>query len=295
MQRKDHVRFCSIFSVLLATTIFFPCGCDNGKSGSSMSSLSERYFGFTGGPQQFTVPAGVAFMVVTASGARGGEGWNAGGGGSVGGPGGLGGKIWATLPVTPGETLYVYVGGAGEDATTSPGAGGWNGGGSGGGSDSGSAGGGGGGASDIRRGGQAPADRILAAGGGGAGSGWCARFGDGYGGRGGETTGGNGTECGAIPAGTGGTLSTGGVIGGSFFSGGTAPYGRAGGAGGGGWYGGGASDGSGGGGGNSYTTGGSSWVTHRQGVRDGNGEVLIQLCFGGSDFGRCKHSPPITP
>lgn len=300
MQRKDHVRFCSIFSVLLAATIFFACGCDSGRSGSSISLLSERQFDFTGEPQQFTVPPGVAFIVVRAFGARGGDGWNVDGGGSVG-PGGLGGYVRATLTVTPDETLYVYVGGAGEDATTGPGAGGWNGGGSGGGSDSGSSGGGGGGASDIRRGGQALTDRILVAGGGGSGSGSCTSgdgaggvSGDGEGGRGGEESGGNGRECQDvpeeldIPVGVGGTCSTGGSTGGVLGIGGTPPYGRAGGAGGGGGFGGGASDGHGGGGGSSCVTPvGSSWISHRQGARDGNGQVLIQFCFAVSDFGRC--------
>jgi hypothetical protein len=276
MQRTDHVLFCSIFSVLLAATILFVYGCDGGSSGSTASLVSERLFSFTGEVQEFIVPADVTSITVYASGARGGDGWSVDGAGSVKGFGGLGGNVQATLTVTPGETLYIYVGGAGEDATTSPGAGGWNGGGDGGGSDAGYSGGGGGGASDIRRGGDALTDRILVAAGGGSGSGWCIS-GAGNGGHGGGEVGEDGEMCEDIAVGTGGTESAGGSTGGIFGSGGTPPDdGRGGGAGGGGWYGGGASDGSGGGGGSSYVTAvGSSAITHQQGVRDGNGLIFI--------------------
>ena len=134
MQRTDHVLFYSIFSVLLAATIFFVCGCDEGSSGSTVSLAKETTFDFTGEPQQLTISPAVTFIIVKAYGARGGDGWNADGAGSVRGLGGLGGYVEATLTVcgalscavTPGETLYIYVGGAGEDgddATTSPGAG----------------------------------------------------------------------------------------------------------------------------------------------------------------------------
>ena len=288
MQRADHVPFCLIFPVLLTTAILFGLGCDDGDSGSSVDLLTQRQFDFTGEPQQFIVPAGVTLITVDAYGARGGDGWNVDNGGSVKGVGGLGGSVQATLAVTAGETLYIYVGGAGEDATTGPGAGGWNGGGDGEGSDSGYLGGGGGGASDVRRGGQALTDRILVAGGGGSGSGWCTS-GDGNGGQGGETVGGEGEMCGAIAVGTGGTASAGGSTGGDFGVGGTPPYGQAGAAGGGGWYGGGASDGSGGGGGSSYVaTVGSSAITHEQGVRDGNGSVFIHWVWCSSVLENCE-------
>lgn len=289
MQRAVHVPFCLIFSALLVAIVFFVWGCDDGSSGSSLSLLTERQFNFTGGPQQFIVPAGVTLITVDAYGARGGDGWNADGGGSVKGLGGLGGFVQATLTVTPGEVLNVYVGGAGEDATTSPGVGGWNGGGDGEGSDSGSSGGGGGGASDIRRAGQDLTDRILVAGAGGSASGWCAS-GDGNGGHGGEEmVGGDGEMCGSIAVGTGGTDSAGGSTGGGFGVGGTPPYGTAGAAGGGGWYGGGASDGSGGGGGSSYVTPvDSSAITHEQGVRDGSGYIFIHWVWCSSVLENCE-------
>jgi hypothetical protein len=216
MQRTDQQLFCSIFSVLLAATIFFASGCDSKSSrGSSASLIGETVFGFTGEARQFIVPAGVTSITINAFGARGGDGWNAVGEGSVGGMGGLGGNVQATLAVTPGETLCIYVGGAGTDGTPTddvrpaPGTGGWNGGGEGQVSGEGSVGGGGGGASDIRR--EAPGanpprkcldsndppeldDRILVAGGGGSGSGFCSS-GAGNGGHGGDTVGGDGELC----------------------------------------------------------------------------------------------------
>jgi hypothetical protein len=197
MQRTHPVHFCSIYSVLLAASIFFVGGCDEGSSGGKVHFASETVFDFIPDldePQQFIVSPGVTLITVQAWGAAGGDGWNVDGGGSTAGLGGLGGYVEATLLVIPGEKLYVYVGGAGEDATASFGAGGWNGGGDGADSEVGSAGGGGGGASDVRRGGDELGDRILVAGGGGSGSGWCTS-GGGNGGHGGGTVGGDGEMC----------------------------------------------------------------------------------------------------
>jgi hypothetical protein len=112
-------------------------------------------FDYTGAAQEFTVPDGVHHIDVVACGAQGGPS-------SpfppvfVSGEGGRGGRATGTIGVTPGESLWVYVGGWG--AT-----GGFNGGGSGG------TGGGGGGASDVRQGGQALTDRVVIGGGGGGG------------------------------------------------------------------------------------------------------------------------------
>jgi hypothetical protein len=88
-------------------------------------------FAFTGADQTFTVPPGVVSASFTVTGAAGA--------GSAGG-GGAGGKATATLPLTPGDEVKVFVGGAGA-------AGGFNGGGGGG------LAGAGGGATDIRVGG----------------------------------------------------------------------------------------------------------------------------------------------
>lgn len=88
----------------------------------------------------------------------------------VSGRGGDGGKVVALLPVTPGETLQINVGGAGQDGVqTTSGTGGYNGGANGG-TGAGWAGGGGGGASDVRQGGTSLADRVIVAGGGGGGA-----------------------------------------------------------------------------------------------------------------------------
>jgi hypothetical protein len=269
-----------VFAVSLWLPLLVAMGCSEGRSSGSSCcgpGPSEEQFDFTGATQEFEVPAGVASITVHAWGARGGNGWNVDSGGSVKGVGGLGGYVRAALAVTPGEILHIYVGGVGEDATTSPGGGGWNGGGDGDGSPSGYSGGGGGGASDVRGGGQALTDRILVAGGGGSGSGWCTS-GAGNGGDGGDLVGANGQQCGAADVGTGGTQSAGGSTGGALGVGGTASGGSAGAAGGGGWYGGGASpDGSGGGGGSSYViAAGSLDITHLQGVRDGSGMIIIE-------------------
>jgi hypothetical protein len=123
----------------------------------------------TNSEQMFTVPANVVSIHVVAIGAPGGNGI----GGIGAGSGAYGAKATADLAVTPGEVLYVEVGGPG----TSPGPGGFNGGGGGGGgglSDN-SVGGGGGGASDVRTlpasNGSSLTSRVVVAGGGGGGSG----------------------------------------------------------------------------------------------------------------------------
>src|SRR5690606_20990659 len=117
-----------------------------------------------------------------------------------------GGRAQATVPVTAGETLHVYVGGMGQSLGTgaSPGAGtgGWNGGG-----DvydfvtppnqSEGISGTGGGASDVRRGGDLDGRLVVAGGGGGGGY-------YGAGGAGGGLDGANGSSSSASrPAPTG--------------------------------------------------------------------------------------------
>ncbi|MBY0494982.1 MAG: hypothetical protein K2Y23_12275 [Cyanobacteria bacterium] len=240
-------------------------------------------FNFTGAAQGFTVPAGVTSITVTAFGAQGGAG--AGGGPA----GGLGGSVQARITVTPGEVLTINVGGAGVAA----GAGGFNGGGA-----SGAAvsrGGGGGGASDVRRGGVGLANRVVVAGGGG-GSGTLA--GGGAGGAGGGLVGANGAagsgSAGNDGNGGGGTQAAGGTGGaggpgtdgaaGASGQGGAGGFGvESGGGAGGGFFGGGGGEesnagvgtGGGGGGGSSFTTGSATNVVHAQGVRAGNGQIII--------------------
>ena len=65
--------------------------------------MTYEYY-YTGYVQSFTVPYGVTTITVEAYGAQGGEGWDSGG---------WGGYVYASLTVTPGQVLYVYVGGSG--------------------------------------------------------------------------------------------------------------------------------------------------------------------------------------
>ncbi len=223
---------------------------------------------YTGASTTFTVPAGITSITVDVRGAQGG-----------GSQGGKGGMVVSTHTVTPAETLTVYVGQQGQEAST-----GWNGGGSG---ESDSYGGGGG--SDIRQGGTALANRIVVAGGGG-GTGYPGRNG-GYG----------GYPAGEMPgpyAGYGGTQAAGGTYGtgcfnvgyaGSLGQGGAARVaGYNAGGGGGGYYGGGGGGGGGycglsggGGGGSSYSAGTS--VTYTNEYQSGHGSVSISYLDTGTD------------
>ena len=69
-------------------------------------------YNYTGGVQIYTVPAGITSLGIDAIGACGG-GYYASGGSA--GPVTLGGRVQCTLNVTPGQVLYVYVGGRGGD------------------------------------------------------------------------------------------------------------------------------------------------------------------------------------
>lgn len=232
-------------------------------------------FNYTGNVQTWVVPSCVTSIVVDVKGAQGG-----------GGAGGLGGRAQATIPVTPGETLNIYVGGN-PQVQSGVNSGGWNGGGNvlalpcGGGSD----GWPGGGASDIRRG-NVLANRLVV-GGGGGGQGWST----GLGGAGGGLTGGNGAASWiAGTHGQGGTQSAGGT--GGYYSGNnqSAPSGALGvggdsgpqsgycigGAGGGGYYGGGGGYVSAGGGGSSYVAyPGNTNTSTTSGFQTGHGQIII--------------------
>jgi len=148
----------------------------NSCSNSSASNLGvtvsgggggTQTFSFTGGVQSFTVPSCVTSIVVDAKGAGGNIGIGSWANYGNNNPG-AGARAQTTLTVTPGQLLYVYVGGQ-----PGPGhLGGYNGAGDGGtGYSPGEEGGGGGGASDIRSAGNTLNDRlVVAAGGGGAGA-----------------------------------------------------------------------------------------------------------------------------
>jgi hypothetical protein len=230
--------------------------------GASSAMATTKVFEYTGGEQTFVVPSGVHKLQVRLIGGAGGEG---------GSQGGQAAELTGGLEVTPGETLYLEVGGNGQDSGEGS-AGGFNGGAAGGGGA-----GGGGGASDIRlmprsEGLSVDTRLIVAAGGGGgAGDGETAGGGGGNaeesggtseggnkgGGPGTASTGGGGGS-GCSLAGTSGELGSGGAGGAGFST-------NSGGGGGGGLYGGGGGGGGcgaggGGGGGGSSLTSGSGLV-----------------------------------
>ena len=158
------------------------------SSASAAGSSGTKTFTFTGGEQTFVAPDGVTSLDVTAVGATGGVGVTTG---ASNPPGGQGAVASGKLPVTPGQVLFIEVGGNG--ASGSNPTGGFNGG-AGGGTDGGIPGGGGGGATDIRTistaagGGTNPSlnSRLLVAGGGGGGGGDGLGFDGGAGGQAGS-------------------------------------------------------------------------------------------------------------
>ncbi len=119
-------------------------------------------FNYTGSYTSWVVPLEVTSITFDLKGASGGDA--SGGGWTV--YGGQGASLTGSLAVTPGTTLYFFVGGAGTDATQSVVSGGFNGGGDG----VFHSGGAGGGATDIRIGGIDLANRVAVAGGGGGGN-----------------------------------------------------------------------------------------------------------------------------
>jgi hypothetical protein len=254
--------------------------------GSISLSAQTTTFNYTGAVQTYTVPLCATTITVDVIGASGG----------ANGPtnGGLGGRVQATIPVTPGEVLDIYVGQTGINSLNLP-AGAYNGGG---GvysySACGSAGTGGG-ASDIRRNPYSLSDRLVVAGGGGGAGGYVAGNQTYPGGNGGGLIALDGTPWPTWPnsGGKGGTQAAGGAAGiaccscptyttaGALFQGGNGSGDCAGGAGGGGgYYGGGGSCFAGGGGGSSYTAPTVTSVTHTQGYQNGNGVVMITAVSG---------------
>jgi hypothetical protein len=289
---KVMTRFSQVW--LTATLLLF-------VSGIGHLAAQTTTFNYSGGVQTYTVPPGVTSLIVDVYGGQGRLNTSGQGGG------GLGGRVTATISVVGGEVLQINVGGGGGTGT----GGGFNGGANAGVADCGSAaGGGGGGMSSILRspytfnganaliiaggGGGSGGTRIQGCGPGGGGGGGGGWFGGGGGG-GYDGTGGGGGTAGA--GGAGGVLGfTGGgngSNGGNGFggTGGVAPannqtdshVGVGGGAGGGTTAAGGASGagstwrGGGGGGGSNYAFAGASGVSHFQGVRTGNGLIIVTV------------------
>jgi hypothetical protein len=151
------------FNVNVSSDVTAPVTTSDIASGAGyyvppFSGSSSQSFAFAGSNQTFIVPAGVTSLAVDLYGAQGGGG----------GLAGLGGRAQALgIPVTPGETLTIRVGGQGADANGLgyDAAGGWPNGGSG--SADHSTGSGGGGSTSILRG---PTVLVEAGAGGGAGS-----------------------------------------------------------------------------------------------------------------------------
>ena len=256
------------------------------------SSYAQKHtvFEYTGAVQEYVVPVGVDSITVELYGASGGYGsWEKQRIEDKYAPG-KGGKLKAVYKVTPGEKIYVFVGGQGENATDYlQGKGGYNGGADG--RNTGNygpyCGGGGGGASDIRIGGSGLANRVLVV---GAGGGSGSNFPDGgdHGGNGGGLTGGNGQAEGKlddVSVGIGATQTAGGEGGqwpsylkgeaGRLGKGGTAADSTSGGGGGGGYYGGGGGSWSGGGGGSSFIGPNGRIIENEQGIHMGNGIIAI--------------------
>ncbi len=227
------------------------------------AQATTKAFTYTGAEQTFTVPGGVHSVHVLAIGGAGGASNDANGGFAA--------EVVGDVSATPGQTLYIEVGGNGQGSGEG-GAGGFNGGAAG--------GGGGGGASDVRTsprsGGLSPDDRLIVSGGGGGGGDGTAEEVGGAGGAAGspgaatsysgggagtQTEGGSGAS-GCEPSGQGenGQLGSGGAGGNSAVESGP------GGGGGGGYYGGAGGGGScfvgssGGGGGSSLVPAGGSFA-----------------------------------
>jgi hypothetical protein len=235
-----------------------------------MGAITDTFF-YSGAMQTYVVPAGVTTVTIETWGAQGGANWV----NNVN----YGGYSKADFPVTPGETLYIYVG---QQPTTITG--GFNGGGNGEG-----AGKGGGGASDVRQAGTSLNDRIIV-GGGGGGAGYWSNL-HVVGGVGGGLNGANGyrdPSYAANPGGLGGGQASAGAngtcvsfnnpvcAGGFGYGGAPSSCGCEGYGGGGGWYGGaGSGNCRGGGGGSGYILPIASNPTMTAGTRIGNGMVVI--------------------
>lgn len=209
MEHREFSRYA--LTSCVAAVLLAGCGGSQplvgppGAMPQSRAAHGSKTFGYTGSEQYFKVPRGVTQLTVTASGASGPYGAvNS----SCTLTGGLGGLVRATIPVTPGETLAVFVGGEGTIGASCSGygngSGGFNGGADGGPASYSNNGDGGGGASDVREGGSALSDRILVGGGGGGAGALAALGSGGTGGAGGGRRGGaGGIGCAGSPYGCG--------------------------------------------------------------------------------------------
>jgi len=223
-------------------------------------------FAYDGAAQSWTVPTGVTEATFTLIGGAGGDA------GVLGPVGGFGAQVRATLPVTPGETLTLVVGGQG----ASSGAPAWDGGAAGANGDAPAAGAGGGATAVLSSTGAA---LLVAGGGGGAGGPGAGSGGTGGDGGSAELPGAPGGPSGPSTPGGGGLVGgAGGAAGGGSIGGanGGAASGGRGGAGGAGASGSGGGNGGGGGGG--YAGGGG-------GGAGGSGPAGTDAAGGGGGAG----------
>eukprot|EP01032_Pedospumella_encystans_P010971 gene10971-12798_t len=232
----------------------------------------------------FVVPAGVTRITAYLYGASGGTVVDDISGTIRTGFGGMGGTVSANIPVVPGETLQLNIGGRG--GAGGPSGAGFNGGGQGCALLS-EPSGGGGGASDVRRTPFTLNQRLAVAGGGGGGYSHFAA----NGGAGGYPAGGIGStgliEAGVRDAPTGGTATAGGTTSnpstaqcfhvGAFGEGASCCLNWGGGGGGGYWGGGHAHDTGGGGGGSSFidVSSGVQLISHSIASMEADGSVTL--------------------
>lgn len=225
MSRLKHLRTRRLAVIGAATLAsgLASIGSVSAAAPRAGAAAVTKTFSFVGHEQFFHVPAGITLVTIEALGAQGGSSTEAGDS-PVGVAGGKGGMATATIPVTTGEELTVFVGGQPARVLDAPG--GFNGGGASrhgmtprpspdcGHTDQppcphGGNGGGGGGASDVRVGGDSLARRVVVAGGGGGGGGDIGKC---VGGAGGGVVGDPGSPCRNFQGG-GGTQNTGGSAG----------------------------------------------------------------------------------
>jgi hypothetical protein len=211
-------RNLQLLAGIVAASLIAACA-NNGNPGQlpSLNSTNaalpagSKTFHFTHASQKFKVPAGVTELTITAYGARGGGSLQS----SYGPPGAKGAAVKATIPVRPGQVLFIMVGGRGILNQRGAGGDGFNGGGA-----AGRYAYGGGGSSDVRTSGKITDRVLVAAGGGGTGesfqfetasSGYYYCFG-GSGGVGGAQMGGIGRsgDCGGGGGGAGASIKSGG-------------------------------------------------------------------------------------
>ena len=263
----------------------------------SHANAQTDTFNYTGSVQTWTAPACISYVLVDAMGATGGTGIGYSPPTTIYNVGGSGGRVRCKLTVVAGQTLSIYIGGRGIDATIGmPAIGGYNGGGN---VSTGTfgVGGSGGGATDIRITPYSLTERVVVAAGGGGGGGLdcgdtTANANPNRGGAGGGSYGSDGWSCGAptsIYSGYGASPTSGGGGGtglgpdvggpGTWGNGGNGAYLNSGGGGGGGLYGGGGGYSDGGGGGSSFADPAlATSIIHTAGFNgNGNGRVILTV------------------